>query len=106
MPTGYAPRPLAGIAPSLPRVALAQVPSAGQSLRDVEAARPELPAPTTPDLAISGQSDAPVPTSAVSPRIAVNSFDIDGNHSIDAAQLRALLTDLVDRNLDFSTSPH
>ncbi|WP_174950427.1 hypothetical protein [Burkholderia lata] len=65
-----------------------------------------MPAPTTPDLAISGQSDAPVPTSADNPRIAVNAFDIDGNHSIDTAQLRAFPTDLVGRNLDFSTSPH
>lgn len=93
---------LTGLALSLHGFAHAQVPNAGQSLRDVETIRPALPAPATPELAIAAPSDEPVPAAADGPRIPVSAFDLEGNHAIDAARLRALLADLVGRDLDFS----
>lgn len=77
------------------------MPNAGQSLRDVETIRPALPAPAAPDLAVPAPRDEGAPAGAGGPHLLVNAFEIEGNHAIDTATLRALLADLVGRELDF-----
>ncbi|UEP23694.1 ShlB/FhaC/HecB family hemolysin secretion/activation protein [Burkholderia ambifaria] len=92
-----------GAALSLHGVAHAQLPGAGQSLRDVETVRPALPAPAAPDLAIPARRDEPAPAaSEAGPRVSVHAFDIEGNRAIDTARLRTLLDDLVGRDLSFA----
>ena len=81
--------------------AQAQVPNAGQSLRDVETLRPTLPVPAAPDLAMPPSDEAPSSATAEGPRIPVSAFAIEGNAAIPAARLDALLVDLVGRELSF-----
>jgi len=92
-----------GAALSLHGVAHAQVPGASQSLRDVEAVRPALPAPAAPDLAVPAGHDEPAPAAAEEgPRVPVRAFDIEGNRAIDTARLQPLLADFVGRDLNFA----
>ncbi|KWK85126.1 hypothetical protein WM18_03595 [Burkholderia ubonensis] len=91
-----------GAALLLPGIAHALPPSAGQSMRDIEATRPTLPADTPPDLAIPPPPDAkPPPASDAGPRVRVHAFVIGGNRAFDAEHLQLLLADLVGRELSF-----
>ncbi|WP_175884040.1 ShlB/FhaC/HecB family hemolysin secretion/activation protein [Burkholderia sp. BCC0044] len=82
-------------------LAHAQVPSAGQSIRDIEAVRPSLPAATRPDIDIAPAEPAPATEDSAGPRVAVRAFVIEGNTAIPAARLDALLADLAGRELGF-----
>jgi hemolysin activation/secretion protein len=82
-------------------LAHAQMPSAGQSIRDIEAVRPSLPAATRPDLDISPVEPAPAAEEGAGPRVAVRAFVIEGNTAVPAARLDALLADLTGRELGF-----
>lgn len=88
---------------ALPGLVHAQIPQAGQSLRDVETTRPALPAPVTPDIALppSADGEGRAPGSADGPRVPVRAFAFEGNRLADDAQLQALLADLVGRELGF-----
>ncbi|KVL19989.1 hypothetical protein WS95_15270 [Burkholderia sp. MSMB1826] len=87
----------------LPGIAHALPPSAGQSMRDIEATRPTLPADSPPDLAIAPPPDAkpPPPGDDAGPRVRVQAFAIGGNRAFDAERLQPLLADLVGRELSF-----
>lgn len=85
----------------LPGVAHAQVPSAGQSMRDIETVRPALPAATRPDIELPQPDTTSGPATDAGPRVPVHAFAIEGNHVYDTAQLQALLADLVGRDLGF-----
>lgn len=82
-------------------LAHAQVPSAGQSIRDIETVRPSLPAVTRPDIDIAPAEPAPAAEDDAGPRVAVRAFVIEGNTAIPAARLDALLVDLAGRELGF-----
>lgn len=82
-------------------LAHAQVPSAGQSIRDIEAVRPSLPAATRPDIDIAPAEPAPAAEDGAGPRVAVRAFVIEGNTAIPTIRLEALLADLVGRDLGF-----
>ncbi|WP_321859816.1 ShlB/FhaC/HecB family hemolysin secretion/activation protein [Burkholderia cenocepacia] len=77
------------------------MPSAGQSIRDIEAVRPSLPAATHPDIDIAPAEPAPAAEDGAGPRVAVHAFVIEGNTAIPAARLDALLADLAGRELSF-----
>ncbi|OXI31293.1 hypothetical protein CFB89_17640 [Burkholderia sp. AU16741] len=82
-------------------LAHAQVPSAGQSIRDIEAVRPSLPAATRPDIDIAPAAPAPAAEDVAGPRVVVRAFVIEGNTAIPTARLETLLADLVGRELGF-----
>ncbi|MCA7921144.1 ShlB/FhaC/HecB family hemolysin secretion/activation protein [Burkholderia cenocepacia] len=82
-------------------LAHAQVPNAGQSIRDIETARPSLPAATLPDIDIAPAEPAPGAAADTGPRIAVRAFVIEGSAAIPVARLDALLADLTGRELGF-----
>nr|WP_057926344.1 ShlB/FhaC/HecB family hemolysin secretion/activation protein [Burkholderia ambifaria] len=86
----------------LPGYAFSQMPSAGQSMRDIETVRPSLPAATGPKIDVAPAEPEPAASDETGPRVTVSAFVIDGNAAIPAAQLDALLTDLVGRDLSFS----
>lgn len=77
------------------------IPGAGQSMRDIEAVRPSLPAATAPQIDIAPAEPAPASPDEAGPRVAVSAFAIEGNAAIPAAQLVTLLDDLVGRELSF-----
>jgi hemolysin activation/secretion protein len=90
------------IALLIPGVAQAQVPNAGQSMRDIETVRPALPAATQPDIELPQQDAAGAVPGDAGPRVPVHGFAIEGNHVFDATRLQALLADLVGRDLSFA----
>ncbi|MBN3823276.1 ShlB/FhaC/HecB family hemolysin secretion/activation protein [Burkholderia sp. Ac-20384] len=94
-----------GVALSQSDLAHAQVPNAGQSLRDVETVRPALPAPASPEIAMPPSSDASPPATPsdaeAGARVPVRAFHIEGNQVLDSARLQALLAELVGRDLGF-----
>ncbi len=86
----------------LPRFAYAQqVPSAGQSIRDIEAVRPTLPAAPRPELDIAPAAPEPSAHDDTGPRVEVRAFAIEGATAIPAARLDSLLADLTGRELSF-----
>ncbi|KVD43263.1 hypothetical protein WS61_17575 [Burkholderia sp. ABCPW 11] len=87
----------------MPGIAHALPPSAGQSMRDIEATRPALPADSPPDLAIPPPPDTkpPPPGDDAGPRVRVQAFAIGGNRAFGADRLQPLLADLVGRELSF-----
>ncbi|EML1597195.1 ShlB/FhaC/HecB family hemolysin secretion/activation protein [Burkholderia cenocepacia] len=87
----------------LPALVRAQthVPSAGQSLRDVETVRPSLPAATRPDIDLP-RTETPQETDRdTGPHVTVHAFNLEGNTVFTAAQLKPVLADLVGRDLSF-----
>lgn len=85
----------------LPGYAASQVPNAGQSMRDIETARPSLPAATAPQIDLAPAEPEPAASDETGPRVAVSAFAIEGNAAIPAKRLDALLVDLVGRELSF-----
>ncbi len=79
-----------------------QIPSAGQSMRDIETARPSLPAVTAPKIDIAPAEPEPASNDDAGPRVTVSAFAIEGNAAIPAARLAPLLGDLVGRDLSFA----
>ncbi len=91
--------PAAGQAqvPGLPNVPnVPNVPRAGQTMRDLETVRPELPAPSGLELDLPKADDRAAPAAPEAPgiRLKVRGFRIDGNQVFDPAQLLPLLADL------------
>lgn len=86
-----------------PMVALAQVPNAGQAIRDIESLQPLLPAPEQLDLDLSRPGNTPtVPASPGGMHIAVRDFVLEGNQVIDSDTLLAQLNDLRGQHLDLA----
>ncbi len=84
-------------------MAWAQLPNAGQIIRDIESERPSLPAPA--ELKPKTPKARQDPASAAAeqgPRIRVNGFRIDGNQLFDSQQLLAMLDDLKGRELNLA----
>ncbi|WP_304589969.1 ShlB/FhaC/HecB family hemolysin secretion/activation protein [Burkholderia anthina] len=77
------------------------MPSAGQSIRDIEAVRPSLPAAARPDIDIAPAEPEPAATDGAGPRVTVRAFVIDGATVVPAARLDNLLVDLAGRELSF-----
>ncbi|WP_420994766.1 ShlB/FhaC/HecB family hemolysin secretion/activation protein [Cupriavidus sp. 30B13] len=109
--TGAAPRARraglcafgAGLALLLPAAGHAQVPGipgAGQTMRDLETVRPELPAPSDLDSVLPKAPERPAAPAAAADsadpglRLKVQGLRIAGNHVFGAAQLLSLLDDL------------
>lgn len=87
----------------LPLAAAAQVPNAGQIMRDIESERLSLPAPAELDAAQPRAPAAPSGNAAEQgPRIKVAGFRIGGNLLFDSARLLALLDDLKGRDLNLT----
>ncbi|VWC80827.1 membrane protein [Burkholderia lata] len=84
-----------------PGFACAQVPGAGQAMRDIETVRPSLPAATGPKIDLAPVEPEPATHDETGPRVAVSAFVIEGNAAIPAMRLDALLADLVGRELSF-----
>ena len=82
---------------------LAQRPDAGQSLRDIESARPQLAPSAGPDLELSAPAASP-PTSSPDegPRLPVVGFRFDGNTAFDQATLARQLQDRQGRELSLA----
>lgn len=92
----------AGVALLLPLPAHAQVPNAGQAMRDIETARPVLPAAPVPEIKITTpQPDADV-TPDSGPRMFVQAFTLEGNQVFHADELLPQLADLAGRELGFA----
>ncbi len=89
------------IALLIPGLSQAQVPSAGQTMRDIETARPTVSAPQSPDIALPRSESAAEAPDATGPRVAVHAFDLEGNAAFSAAQLNAVLADLIGHDLSF-----
>ncbi|WP_321958995.1 ShlB/FhaC/HecB family hemolysin secretion/activation protein [Burkholderia cenocepacia] len=71
-------------------------------MRDLEAPRPALPAPTRPDLDLPPADTAASPAAGdTGPRVTVHAFDIEGNAIFATAQLKLPLADLIGRDLGF-----
>ncbi|MCD5364010.1 ShlB/FhaC/HecB family hemolysin secretion/activation protein [Chromobacterium aquaticum] len=79
--------------------ALAQLPDAGQSLRDIESTRPQLAPSIAPELELSAPSRPEVVEPDSGPRLRVAGFRFSGNTAFDAATLAPLLQDLAGREL-------
>lgn len=84
-----------------PGLAHAQVPNAGQSMRDIETVRPSLPATTRPEIDITPAEATPAPVDDAGPRVTVHAFDIEGNTRFTTSQLTLPLADLIGRDLGF-----
>ncbi|AJG19849.1 Hemolysin activation/secretion protein associated with VreARI signaling system [Cupriavidus basilensis] len=89
-----APAPTSPIAPNV-----SGIPRAGQAMRDLETARPELPVPSRVELDLPKAEDGTAPAASAAPaapgmRLKVQGFRIDGNKVFDSAQLLPLLGDL------------
>ncbi|CDN62113.1 putative activation/secretion signal peptide protein [Burkholderia cenocepacia H111] len=78
------------------------VPSAGQSIRDIEAAPPSLPAAARPDIDLPPVEPPPAPAHDAGPRVAVRGFAIEGNTVIATERLQALLVEFMHRDLSFA----
>jgi hemolysin activation/secretion protein len=78
------------------------VPSAGQSIRDIEAAPPSLPAAARPDIDLPPVEPPPAPAHDAGPRVAVRGFAIEGNTAIATERLQALLVEFMHRDLSFA----
>ncbi len=87
--------------PGLAHAQVPHVPGAGQSMRDIESARPELAAPTRPDITLPATESPSGPVSDTGPRVEVHAFDIEGNTAFSGEQLKPALADLVGRALGF-----
>lgn len=84
-------------------VVWAQLPNAGQIIRDIESERPSLPAPVELKPQKPKAQDAPASEAAEQgPRIKVNGFRVSGNRLFDSQRLLALLDDLKGRELDLA----
>ncbi|RKU04168.1 ShlB/FhaC/HecB family hemolysin secretion/activation protein [Burkholderia sp. Nafp2/4-1b] len=70
-------------------------------MRDIEAVRPSLPAATRPDIDIAPADSMPAAADDTGPRVAVRAFVVEGNTTIPAERLEALLADLLGRDLGF-----
>ena len=89
--------PNAPNAPNVPNAAnVPSIPRAGQTMRDLETVRPELPAPSSLELELPKADDRTAPAAPAEPgtRLKVQGFRIDGNKVFDSAQLLPLLGDL------------
>lgn len=94
---GHAQVPGAPNAPNAPNVAnVPSIPRAGQTMRDLETVRPELPAPSSVELDLPKADERTAPAAPADPgmRLKVQGFRIDGNKVFDSAQLLPLLSDL------------
>jgi hemolysin activation/secretion protein len=78
------------------------VPSAGQSIRDIEAVRPSLPAATHPDIDVAPTEPQSAPSEDAGPRVAVRAFVVEGNTAVPTGELDALLAELTGRDLSFA----
>ncbi len=79
----------------------AQMPNAGQSMRDIETVHPTLPDTPRPDIALPPQEASGTVAADPGLRVPVRHFELEGNAVFATAQLRTLLTDLVGRDLGF-----
>ncbi len=80
----------------------AQVPNAGQAMRDIETPRPTLPSTAAPALDIPKSDDAQAPLPDTGPRVQVRAFTLDGNRVFDSGTLLPLVADLAGRDLSFA----
>ncbi|MBN3839081.1 ShlB/FhaC/HecB family hemolysin secretion/activation protein [Burkholderia sp. Ac-20349] len=84
-----------------PGLTAAQLPGAGQSLRDVETVRPSLPPATAPEIALPASPTGNEPAADAGPRVHVRAFELEGNRLLDSAPLQHELADLVGQELGF-----
>lgn len=87
----------------LPLAAQAQVPNAGQALRDIEATQPVMSAPTDNlDLELPSVEQAAPASDPAGIRLQVRKFVIEGNQAFSTQVLLQLLADLPGKELDLA----
>lgn len=91
------------VANLLPLSAFAQVPSAGQAIRDIESLQPAFQAPSDIDLELpEATRPAPAPAGAGGMRLSVQGFVLEGNQVFASEVLQGLLADLRGQSLDLA----
>jgi len=86
----------------LPVQSFAQVPNAGQAMRDIETQRPALPATPAPEIDIASPKAEADSTPEGGASVFVQAFKLGGNHVFHDDALLPLLADLAGRELSFA----
>lgn len=87
----------------LPLMTFAQVPSAGQAIRDIESLQPAFQEPSDLDLEIPRPTrPAPPPSNEGGMRLSVESFLLQGNQAFSSEILLGLLADLRGQSIDLA----